>query len=182
MQSPKRGKDDFNDPIYSEIEDDSVHISESPNFENHTGVQHYISANNPEILYAKVNKNNKKMSENLKLMNAKTQIPLAKIMQDSLKNKRIITNVTLLPPLPEPPESESHLYSSPMTLLQSQSLNNVRVMEHNSPPKAQRILSKSDLSLHRSEIFLENLCRSELVLDAGTEHENLEKVQNVSKT
>ncbi|XP_017073023.1 uncharacterized protein LOC108109137 [Drosophila eugracilis] len=52
------------------------------------------------------------------------------------------------------------------------SLNNIS--EQHSPPKKNRNLSRSELSLQRSEIFLDNLCRSELVLD------RLEKVPNDS--
>ncbi|XP_037805989.1 uncharacterized protein LOC119600043 [Lucilia sericata] len=171
MQAPRAHEEHFNDPIYSEIEDDSVHISESPNFDNHTGIQHFTAADNPEILYAKVNKSTKHVFDlnKIQLKEKKPQIPLAKIMQDSLKSKKITSNITPLPPLPEPSAEESVSYSSPtsvgMPLSHCQSLNNVRVMEHNSPPKKQRNFSKSDLSLHRSEIFLDNLCRSELVVD-----------------
>ncbi|XP_023298971.2 uncharacterized protein LOC111681432 [Lucilia cuprina] len=170
MLAPRTHEDHFNDPIYSEIEDDSVHISESPNFDNHTGIQHFTAADNPEILYAKVNKSTKHVFDRNKvqLKEKKPHIPLAKIMQDSLKSKKITSNITPLPPLPEPSAEESVSYSSPtsvgMPLSHCQSLNNVRVMEHNSPPKKQRNYSKSDLSLHRSEIFLDNLCRSELVV------------------
>lgn len=178
----------MNDPIYSEIEDDGVHISESPNFDNHIGIQHMVAANNPEILYAKVNKTNKNIwnTNNLQLKQQKLQIPLANIMQDSLKNKKIINNINPLPTLSEPPGSESASYSSPISLSlplsHCQSLNNVRVMEHNLSPKKKQNLSKSDLSLHRSEIFLENLCNSELFVYASSERENLEKVENVCKT
>lgn len=177
-----------NDPIYSEIEDGSIYIAESPDFDNHTGIQHFKTDHNPEILYAKVNKTNKRKDGTSKFSLAIQQpTALAKILQDSLKNKKITTNITPLPPLPEPPESETPSYSSPTSmsttgqLLHCQSLNNVRVMEHNSPPKRQRNLSKSDLSLHRSEIFLENLCKSELIIGGDTNRaEHLEKIENVS--
>lgn len=53
------------------------------------------------------------------------------------------------------------------------------MQEHHSPPKRDRNLSKSDLSLHRSEIFLDNLCRSELIADHGN-GEPTEKMNNVS--
>lgn len=175
------------DPIYSEIEEDSFHIAESPDLDNHTSIQHY-NVHNPEILYATVNKPNKRMVGTVTLpCDDKTQqqpSTLAKILQDSLKCKRITTNITPLPTLPEPPESETASYSSPISLIgqlaQCQSLNNVRVMEHNSPPKRQCNLSKSDLSLHRSEIFLENLCKSELIIDgcAAANLEHLGKIQN----
>ncbi|KAM7346002.1 uncharacterized protein ACRADG_012043 isoform 2-T2 [Cochliomyia hominivorax] len=171
------------DPIYSEIEDDSIQISESPKFNNNAEVWNLNPVKNFEVLYATVNKKNKQISDRNKsqLMDQKPQVPLAKIIHDSLKNKKIISNVTLLPPLPEPPESESGSCTSPTPLLHCQSLNNVRVMEHNSPPKNQRMLSKSDLSLYRSEIFLENLCRSELVVHSDNEQVNLEKVNNVPR-
>lgn len=91
-------------------------------------------------------------------------------------------------PLPEEPGSASETSCSASQTTESsvvrqpklksppplthQSLNNIS--EKDSPPKKHRNLSRSELSLQRSEIFLDNLCRSELVLD------RLEKVPNVS--
>lgn len=46
----------FHEPIYSEIEEDSIHIQESPNYDNRTGVQHFNVDQNPEVIYAVVNK------------------------------------------------------------------------------------------------------------------------------
>ncbi|XP_073812167.1 uncharacterized protein isoform X2 [Musca autumnalis] len=177
--------DCHNEPIYSEIEDDSIHISESPNLETRTGIQHFNVQNNPNVLYALVDKSNK----NIRPCSTQQRNPtsLGTILHDSLKSKRNTQKISSLSPLPEPPEGEVSSLSSPSSfegqLIQYQSLNNVRVMEHNSPPKRLRNLSKSDLSLHRSEIFLENLCRSEVVLenlqDSVNGH-NLQKVENKS--
>ncbi|XP_061389433.1 uncharacterized protein LOC133324613 [Musca vetustissima] len=172
------------EPIYSEIDDDSIHVSESPNVENHTGIQHFNVNDNPNVLYALVDKSNK----NLKSHTTQQQhvASLGKILHDSLKSKRNAQQKPTLSPLPEPSGGELTSYSSPSLerqIIHYQSLNNVRVMEHNSPPKRQRNLSKSDLSLHRSEIFLENLCRSQVFVEKQNDcvdGKNLQKVENKS--
>uniref|UniRef100_A0A1I8N9B2 PH domain-containing protein n=1 Tax=Musca domestica TaxID=7370 RepID=A0A1I8N9B2_MUSDO len=172
-----------NEPIYSEIEDDSLHVLESPNLENSTGIQHFNLKDNPNVLYALVDKSNKNSQSN----NCQQQYSgyLEQIQHDSLKAKRNTQKIPTLSPLPEPSGGEVTSYSSP-SLFESQlmdykSLNNVRVMENHSPPKRQRNLSKSDLSLHRSEFFLDNLCRSHAILDSHSfciGEQNLQKIEN----
>jgi len=110
-------------------------------------------------------------------------VALGHFLHESLKNG----NFFQFMPLPEEPSgtesscsasqtTESSVIRQPMLKspppLAHQSLNNIS--EQHSPPKKNRNLSRSELSLQRSEIFLDNLCRSELVLD------RLEKVPNVS--
>ncbi|KAH8416083.1 hypothetical protein KR222_007718, partial [Zaprionus bogoriensis] len=96
--------------------------------------------------------------------------PLGQFLQESLLNGSFFQFM----PLPDEPSSDaSYTAANPnseqptLPMMHLHSLNNIN--EQHSPPKQHRNLSKSDLSLQRSEIFLENLCRSELVL---------EKVQN----
>ncbi|KAH8272947.1 hypothetical protein KR018_012255, partial [Drosophila ironensis] len=111
-------------------------------------------------------------------------VALGHFLHESLKSG----NFFQFMPLPEKPESssESSCSASQTTessvirqpalkspaLVAHHSLNNIS--ERDSPPKKNRNISRSDLSLQRSEIFLDNLCRSELVLN------RLEKVPNVS--
>lgn len=110
-------------------------------------------------------------------------VALGHFLHESLKNG----NFFQFMPLPEEPSgtesscsasqtTESSVIRQPKLKLPSphahQSLNNIS--EQHSPPKQNRNLSRSELSLQRSEIFLDNLCRSELVLDRP------EKVPNVS--
>ncbi|XP_017108088.2 uncharacterized protein [Drosophila bipectinata] len=108
-------------------------------------------------------------------------VALGHFLHESLKNGSFFQFM----PLPEEPSGtesscsasqatessvirQSALKTTPPVL--HQSLNNIS--EKHSPPKNYRNLSRSQLSLQRSEIFLDNLCRSELVLD------RLEKVPN----
>ncbi|KAH8253742.1 hypothetical protein KR032_006764, partial [Drosophila birchii] len=112
----------------------------------------------------------------------KPPLALGHFLHESLKNGSFFQFM----PLPEEPGSSSETSCSasqstgssvvcqpklksppPLT---HHSLNNIS--EKDSPPKKNRNLSRSELSLQRSEIFLDNLCRSELVLD------RLEKVPN----
>lgn len=163
-----------------------MHVLESPNLENSTGIQHFNLKDNPNVLYALVDKSNKNSQSN----NCQQQYSgyLEQIQHDSLKAKRNTQKIPTLSPLPEPSGGEVTSYSSP-SLFESQlmdykSLNNVRVMENHSPPKRQRNLSKSDLSLHRSEFFLDNLCRSHTILDSHSfciGEQNLQKIENVIK-
>ncbi|KAH8290691.1 hypothetical protein KR054_005014, partial [Drosophila jambulina] len=109
----------------------------------------------------------------------KPPLALGHFLHESLKNGSFFQFM----PLPEEPGSSSETSCSasqstgssvvrqppPLT---HHSLNNIS--EKDSPPKKNRNLSRSELSLQRSEIFLDNLCRSELVLD------RLEKVPNNS--
>ncbi|KAH8373609.1 hypothetical protein KR200_003425, partial [Drosophila serrata] len=114
----------------------------------------------------------------------KPPLALGHFLHESLKNG----NFFQFMPLPEEPGSSSETscsasqstgssvvrqpqLKSPAPLTHH-SLNNIS--EKDSPPKKNRNLSRSELSLQRSEIFLDNLCRSELVLD------RLEKVPNNS--
>ncbi|XP_002092660.2 uncharacterized protein LOC6531873 isoform X1 [Drosophila yakuba] len=110
-------------------------------------------------------------------------VALGHFLHESLKNG----NFFQFMPLPEEPSGTESSCSASQTTESSvirqpklkspsplitthQSLNNIS--EQHSPPKQNRNLSRSELSLQRSEIFLDNLCRSELVLD------RLEKVHN----
>ncbi|XP_002040127.2 uncharacterized protein LOC6615756 [Drosophila sechellia] len=108
-------------------------------------------------------------------------VALGHFLHESLKNG----NFFQFMPLPEEPSGTESSCSASQTTESSvvrqpklklppphthQSLNNIS--EQHSPPKQNRNLSRSELSLQRSEIFLDNLCRSELVLD------RLEKVPN----
>ncbi|XP_016998753.2 uncharacterized protein [Drosophila takahashii] len=108
-------------------------------------------------------------------------VALGHFLHESLKNG----NFFQFMPLPEEPSGTESSCSASQTTessvirqppvkspppLTHQSLNNIS--EQHSPPKKNRNLSRSELSLQRSEIFLDNLCRSELVLD------RLEKVPN----
>lgn len=169
------------DAIYSEIENNCTRILESFDFNNHSAIQRYNVDHNPEILYTKVNKCNKQLDKLIKT----TEIPLAKIMQDSLKSKSSLTSLRELPPLPESSENKHSLYSLPKSVTKSlshcQSLNNLKMTEHNLMPKKQDNISKSDLSLHCSKILFENLCGNELIMDGGTAKQcDFEKVKNVS--
>lgn len=135
---------------------------------------------NPEDLYAKVNKT----LRNTPKTQSKAPIALGKFLHDSLKNLSIKDRINALPPLPEPPHSvedtsyygysdvqiplrnekpDVEMITCTSSMSHCQSLNNIG--EQHSPPKTNRNLSKSDLSLHRSEIFLDNLCRSEIVIE-----------------
>ncbi|EDV36674.1 uncharacterized protein Dana_GF11828, isoform A [Drosophila ananassae] len=108
-------------------------------------------------------------------------VALGHFLHESLKNGSFFQFM----PLPEEPSGTESSCSASQTTASSvirqsvlktspplihQSLNNIS--EKDSPPKSYRNLSRSQLSLQRSEIFLDNLCRSELVLD------RLEKVPN----
>ncbi|XP_017123405.1 uncharacterized protein LOC108143472 [Drosophila elegans] len=110
-------------------------------------------------------------------------VALGHFLQESMKNG----NFFQFMPLPEEPSATESSCSASQTTESSvirqpklkspppithQSLNNIS--EQHSPPKKNRNLSRSELSLQRSEIFLDNLCRSELVLDRP------EKVHNTS--
>lgn len=107
---------------------------------------------------------------------------LGHFLQESLLNGSFFQFM----PLPDEPSSDTSYTMSTSksandateqaTLPMHQSLNNIN--EQHSPPKKNCNLSKSELSLQRSEIFLENLCRSEMVLDHD-DNLRLEKVQNV---
>lgn len=167
-----------------------MHIIEGPNFENRNGIQHFNVDNNPNVLYALVNKPRNRDKDSASstddTLKQHCATPLGKILHDSLKYKRPTSKQPSLSPLPEPSGDEVTSYSSPTSLggplLYCSSMNNVRVMEHHSPPKRPTHLSKSNLSLYRSEIFLENLCRSEPLADnyIDAEQEKLMKTQNVS--
>lgn len=140
-------------------------------------------------LYAKVDKSNKTPTKPLPTappapMTVAQPRPLGQFLQESLLNGSFFQFI----PLPDEPSSDTSYTVSTMrsvnpiseqpTLPMHHSLNNIN--EQHSPPKKHRNLSKSDLSLQRSEMFLENLCRSEIVLDLD-DNMRLEKVQNVSK-
>ncbi|EDW85603.1 uncharacterized protein Dwil_GK23171 [Drosophila willistoni] len=184
------------EPIYSEIEEDCLRIRGSPQYEVRTaaflpeitpvstpcvGVS-TLAVNerkattvpvpppiDPDVIYAKVKKPCK--------MQVKTQpVALGKFLHESLKNGSFFQ----FSPLPMEPSSSFDVLTeatesrrTPSTV--HQSLNNIS--EQHSPPKKNRSLSKSELSLQRSEIFLDNLCRSEIVLDRE-ESTRLEKVPN----
>lgn len=175
------------EPIYSEIEEDSIHITGTPHYDNTTSAKE-VETNRPdvEVLYAKVNKTNKKLKPQA---TQPTPMPLAKLLHDSLRNTDISPFTVQLPTLQEQSGSDTSYMSPPQphvcatdtsaTLSHCHSLNNVRVQEQHSPPKRDRNLNKSDLSLHRSEIFLDNLCRSELIPE-NAELERVEKRNNVS--
>uniref|UniRef100_A0A0A1XNB3 Ribosomal RNA large subunit methyltransferase N n=1 Tax=Zeugodacus cucurbitae TaxID=28588 RepID=A0A0A1XNB3_ZEUCU len=172
------------EPIYSEIEEDSIHITGTPQYDNTTSAKELPIKPDVEVLYAKVNKANKKHKSQLP---PTAPIALGKLLHDSLRNLNTTSYANQLPTLQELSTSDTSYMSPPqphqtssdtsMTLSHCQSLNNVRMQEHHSPPKRDRNLSKSDLSLHRSEIFLDNLCRSELVAEHGN-GEPAEKLMN----
>ncbi|XP_017488709.1 PREDICTED: uncharacterized protein LOC108376957 [Rhagoletis zephyria] len=173
------------EPIYSEIEEDSIHITGTPHYDNKTSAKEIVTSRpDVEVLYAKVNKANKKLKP--QAMHT-TPMPLGKLLHDSLKNSDISPFTVQLPTLQEQSGSDTSYMSPPQahvcatatstTLSHCRSLNNVRMQEQHSPPKRDRNLNKSDLSLHRSEIFLDNLCRSELVPENG-ELERVEKMNN----
>lgn len=207
------------EPIYSEIEEDCMRFSGSPQFEVRTEAQLEVapsptpspaatpprpatatvseltigsSSSSPaplpdlSALYAKVQKTNKTPTKPMPTAPTVAQPrPLGQFLQESLLNGSFFQFM----PLPDEPSSESSYTVSTMrslnpiseqaTLPMHHSLNNIN--EQHSPPKKNRNLSKSDLSLQRSEMFLENLCRSEIVLDRD-DNMRLEKVQNVSKS
>ncbi|XP_016977056.2 uncharacterized protein LOC108043034 [Drosophila rhopaloa] len=117
------------------------------------------------------------------LMAPNQPVALGHFLQESMKNG----NFFQFMPLPEEPSGNDSSCSASQTTessvvcqpklkspspLTHHSLNNIS--EKHSPPKKNRNLSRSELSLQRSEIFLDNLCRSELVLDRP------EKVHNTS--
>ncbi|KAL9916409.1 uncharacterized protein ACN2A1_002690 [Glossina fuscipes fuscipes] len=152
-----------NEPIYSEIEEHSIHVLGSPHYGNHTGVQKLNEKTNPEDLYAKVNKN-----KSARTTVAKSKpIALGKFLHDSLQQKNLQGAQF------EPSTSERKLVRRGT---QSRSMNNVFVREHNSPPRSTYV-SKSELSLYRSDLFLANLCRSELIVD-DLFQERLVRVEN----
>ncbi|XP_067632425.1 uncharacterized protein [Eurosta solidaginis] len=177
------------EPIYSEIEEDSIHIMGTPHFDNNTTCAKPIpAADKPdlEVLYARVNKANKKPKCQYSSPPApSTPIALGKVLHDSLRSLIPPSYLTQLPTLPELSGSDTSYMSPPqphatdtsITLSHCQSLNNVRLQEQHSPPKRDRNLNKSDLSLHRSAIFLDNLCRSELIVGQD-EMERTEKMNN----
>ncbi|XP_053966268.1 uncharacterized protein LOC128868324 [Anastrepha ludens] len=173
------------EPIYSEIEEDSMHITGTPQYDNTTSAKEVLAAKQDvDALYAKVNKTNKKPKAHF---TQDTPIALGKLLHDSMRSFNTPQYTLQLPTLQEQSGSETSYMSPPQphartsgtstTLSHCQSLNNVRVQEQHSPPKRDRNLSKSDLSLHRSEIFLDNLCRSELIAD-NSELERVEKINN----
>lgn len=213
------------EPIYSEIEEDCMLVSGSPQFDVRTeahlkvaptptptpaatpetpaptltptptptttvNVPGTISETTPlsspvppvdiSALYAQVQKTNKTPSKATPAKAAPQPRALGQFLQESLQNGSFFQFM----PLPDEPTSDSsyvisnsNSISNQATLPMHQSLNNIN--EQHSPPKKNRNLSKSELSLQRSEIFLENLCRSEIVLDPD-DNVRLEKVQNVS--
>ncbi|XP_017838698.1 uncharacterized protein LOC108596962 [Drosophila busckii] len=187
------------EPIYSEIEEDCIHISGSPQFDVRTEAQIALAnatptstlastttvmvkentarptptspATDSSAIYAQVQKRKKSTT-------AAEPRPLGQCLQESLLNGSFFQFM----PLPSEPSSDSsYCHPNPITeqptLPLHQSLNNIS--EKHSPPKKNRNLSKSELSLQRSEIFLENLCRSEIVLDQQ-DNLRLEKVQNTA--
>ncbi|KAM8711748.1 hypothetical protein ACLKA7_012284 [Drosophila subpalustris] len=213
------------EPIYSEIEEDCIHIRCSPQYDVRTAAQlatasvatpattpgytttasasasvaTSISQATPQpsplpypespvadvsALYAKVQKANKSSPKLAQIKEAAAQPrPLGQFLQESLRNGSFFQFM----PLPDEPASDASYTGSTLrstnriseqpTLPMHQSLNNIN--EQHSPPKRNRNLSKSELSLQRSEIFLENLCRSEIVLDPD-DNLRLEKVPNIS--
>ncbi|XP_034111706.2 uncharacterized protein LOC117572739 [Drosophila albomicans] len=223
------------EPIYSEIEEDCMHISGSPQFDvrnaallkqtelptssssaaadtsaatplstpgptptksslaSATGTVSDITPRPkpfPEspvqdfsALYATVQKSNKSSPRSVDVKVAVQPRPLGQFLQESLMNGSFFQFM----PLPDEPASDTsytvstlrsrNLVSEQPTLPMHHSLNNIN--EQHSPPKKNRNLSKSELSLQRSEIFLENLCRSEIVLDHD-DNMRLEKVPNTS--
>ncbi|KAH8372058.1 hypothetical protein KR093_009876, partial [Drosophila rubida] len=219
------------EPIYSEIEEDCIHISGSPQFDvrNAALLQAEIPASSsaqeetaagtplttpaatpiksslasatgtvgeitprpspfPEspvadinALYAKVQKSNKSSPRSVDTKVVVQPRPLGQFLQESLMDGSFLQFM----PLPDEPASDTSYTVSTLrsrnriseqpTLPMHQSLNNIN--EQHSPPKKNRNLSKSELSLQRSEVFLENLCRSEIVLDHD-DNMRLEKVPN----
>ncbi|XP_034479735.1 uncharacterized protein LOC117785674 [Drosophila innubila] len=218
-------QDHGREPIYSEIEEDCMHFSGSPQFDVRTEAQlematapvvtpattpRYtptisasasatttISQATPQpsplpypkapvadfsALYAKVQKANKTPPKSAQIKEAVAPPrPLGQFLQESFMNGSFFQFM----PLPDEPASDTSYTVSTLrstnriseqpTLPMHQSLNNIN--EQHSPPKKNRNLSKSELSLQRSEIFLENLCRSEIVLDHD-DNVRLEKVPN----
>uniref|UniRef100_A0A1A9Z571 PH domain-containing protein n=1 Tax=Glossina pallidipes TaxID=7398 RepID=A0A1A9Z571_GLOPL len=152
-----------NEPIYSEIEEHSIHVLGSPHYGNHTGVQKLNEKTNPEDLYAKVNKNKSTRTTVTK----SKPIALGKFLHDSLQQKNLPRAQF------EPSTSEGKLVRRGT---KSRSMNNVFVREHNSPPRSTYV-SKSELSLYRSDLFLANLCKSELIVDDLCQ-ERLVRVEN----
>lgn len=217
------------EPIYSEIEEDCIHIRGSPQYDVRTAAQLEVATATASVatpattpgytptvsasasvtttisqatpqpspvpypespvadfsaLYAKVQKANKSSPKLAQIKEAAAQPrPLGQFLQESLRNGSFFQFM----PLPDEPASDTSYTGSTLrstnrtseqpTLPMHQSLNNIN--EQHSPPKRNRNLSKSELSLQRSEIFLENLCRSEIVLDHD-DNVRLEKVPNVS--
>ncbi|XP_030239729.1 uncharacterized protein LOC108654371 isoform X2 [Drosophila navojoa] len=210
------------EPIYSEIEEDCMLVSGSPQFDVRTEAHLKVAPTptpTPEptptptqtptvtptptttatvpgtiseptplsspvlpvditALYAQVQKANKTPSKATPAKAAPPPRALGQFLQESLQNGSFFQFM----PLPDEPTSDSsylmsnsNSISNQATLPMHQSLNNIS--EQHSPPKKNRNLSKSELSLQRSEIFLENLCRSEIVLDPD-DNVRLEKVQN----
>ncbi|XP_032589933.1 uncharacterized protein LOC6561211 isoform X2 [Drosophila grimshawi] len=198
------------EPIYSEIEEDCIRISGSPHFDVRTAAQQDVRPTptptptstptttatideptpissplpqtvDPNALYAQVQKAKKPVQTKT----AAQPRPLGQFLQESLINGSFFQFM----PLPDEPVSDTsytvstsksiNQASEQPTLPMHQSLNNIK--EKHSPPKSNRNLSKSELSLQRSEIFLENLCRSEMVLDHD-DNVRLEKVQNTCLT
>ncbi|KAH8299829.1 hypothetical protein KR044_006463 [Drosophila immigrans] len=222
------------EPIYSEIEEDCMHISGSPQFDvrnaallqeaelpasstaaGDTSAATYLTTPAPtptksslasttgtvgeitprpspfpespvadiSALYAKVQKSNKSSPRSVDVKVAVQPRPLGQFLQESLMNGSFFQFM----PLPDEPASDTSYTVSTLrsmnrvseqpTLPMHHSLNNIN--EQHSPPKKNRNLSKSELSLQRSEIFLENLCRSEIVLDHD-DNMRLEKVPNAN--
>ncbi|XP_026840892.1 anillin [Drosophila persimilis] len=140
------------------------------------------------ILYARVQKPQKKPQPSLPPVNLTAQpVALGQCLQESLKSGSFFKFM----PLPDEPSSECSRSEStsettdssvirkpkPTSPPMHQSLNNIN--ERNSPPKKNRNLSRSELSLQRSQIFLDNFCRSELVLDQDEQlNTRLEKIPN----
>ncbi|BFG06263.1 uncharacterized protein DMAD_04805 [Drosophila madeirensis] len=147
------------------------------------------------LLYARVQKTPKKAPQSVpaappQSVPAAQPLALGQCLQESLKSGSFFKFM----PLPDAPSSSESCSSSESTSQATnassvirkpkalspplhQSLNNIN--ERNSPPKKNRNLSRSELSLQRSQIFLDNLCRSELVLDQQEEaNTRLEKIPN----
>ncbi|EDW60034.2 uncharacterized protein [Drosophila virilis] len=211
-------RDVHREPIYSEIEEDCMVISGSPQFDVRTEAQLEVAptptptptpttsatvtatiseptpvssplpyqkqpAADLNALYAQVQKAKKAALKPTTTPKTTAAPPkaLGHFLQESLLNGSFFQFM----PLPDEPSSDTSYTMSTSksindateqaTLPMHQSLNNIN--EQHSPPKKNRNLSKSELSLQRSEIFLENLCRSEMVLDHD-DNLRLEKVQN----
>ncbi|XP_030370584.1 uncharacterized protein LOC115621155 isoform X2 [Scaptodrosophila lebanonensis] len=199
------------EPIYSEIEEDCLHIRGSPHYESRTAARFDVIPTptntvstvmvsrlpNPTAsaqtvqdlgaLYAKVQKPLKTHTQTTTMA---TPTPLGQFLHESLKNGSFFQftplpaepetassySASILPTTPSPLTPQTHGFSPRYRQpSKHQSLNNIH--EQHSPPKQNRNISKSELSLQRSEIFLENLCRSELVLDQDN-NARLEKVEN----
>lgn len=175
----------FREPIYSEIEEDSIHILESPNYDNRTGVQHFNIEQNPEIIYAVVNKptNSQRHSEiggvhspstaserilnnnedivDIGAVSKKSQNTAATALGDFIaKNSTIVNKKRLAPP----PPLKSSLPSFSTSRHPLFAVAEIQPIE----------TSLSEGSMHRSDMFFHNPMESELSLLPQNNHHNTE--------